>query len=656
MYVGLTASGRAGGFLGIPVPGLFRRRRPKGYQSGRCLVLRTLEPPGSKYPSVAPHLAVYGTRCLFLCKSAIGSESSWAFLMRCDAIVKATSPGDTEERKDGIEAGKVRRPLLIALALCEREKANNCRPRAAKAGLWGGEMLTCNHVARLPNTKWREPAASRHTTRTRARCVIVALTAHACAATAAPPPAAGGEATTSLLLRQGPATTPHHSRPTNEPPQKTKPGAKGPRWTRPLPLLQPPLTPHSDLTAGERRLARGWRSAPLIGRLCGRSLPSCPGARNVSMFGTAEQLAAGIVPMPAHICMNGLYYSYNKVEGAAVAEWLNCWPFKKANRVQSSAEYSPGIFARGNRAGQCRWSAGFLGVLPFPAPLHSGAALYSPQFTLIDSQDLVVKRRPKLATQFSAIESIIGSNNTILSELSYSVEGRKRPAVLAQTRPQQAVPLQVNDTLSTINMIAALPMREMEVSMKQRRSARADETGDHRENPPTSFWGRFPLSEVVSGLNSICIFVMWSDGSRSEATRGPVRGYRASKTGLCRPGHGLSLPRVPLLSRAYRNCRAGLVPQSSPALGTYTRFYLLAYFQTTFVDDGCCSRIEISNHQFRRFEWNFISIASPALNSNGATVFCSILDPISDQVSNHDGATGHKSIEWSVHRTWMCRD
>ncbi|KAJ8867568.1 hypothetical protein PR048_031370 [Dryococelus australis] len=34
----------------------------------------------------------------------------------------------------------------------------------------------------------------------------------------------------------------------------------------------------------------------------------------------------------------------------------------------------PWSFARANRAGRCRWSAGFLGDLPFPPPLHSSAA------------------------------------------------------------------------------------------------------------------------------------------------------------------------------------------------------------------------------------------------------------------------------------------
>ncbi|KAJ8897831.1 hypothetical protein PR048_003184 [Dryococelus australis] len=50
------------------------------------------------------------------------------------------------------------------------------------------------------------------------------------------------------------------------------------------------------------------------------------------------------------------------------------------------------FFARGNRAGRCRSSAGFLEDLPLPPPLYSaGAAPYSPLFTFIGSEDLDVK-------------------------------------------------------------------------------------------------------------------------------------------------------------------------------------------------------------------------------------------------------------------------
>ncbi|KAJ8868478.1 hypothetical protein PR048_030006 [Dryococelus australis] len=45
------------------------------------------------------------------------------------------------------------------------------------------------------------------------------------------------------------------------------------------------------------------------------------------------------------------------------------------------------ISVLGNLAGRCRWSAGFLGDLPFPLPVHSGAAPYSHHFNLSGSRD-----------------------------------------------------------------------------------------------------------------------------------------------------------------------------------------------------------------------------------------------------------------------------
>ncbi|KAJ8877906.1 hypothetical protein PR048_022365 [Dryococelus australis] len=43
----------------------------------------------------------------------------------------------------------------------------------------------------------------------------------------------------------------------------------------------------------------------------------------------------------------------------------------------------PRMFVCGNRVGRCRWSAGFPRGLPFTPSLHSGAAPYSPRFTLV---------------------------------------------------------------------------------------------------------------------------------------------------------------------------------------------------------------------------------------------------------------------------------
>ncbi|KAJ8898158.1 hypothetical protein PR048_003518 [Dryococelus australis] len=64
--------------------------------------------------------------------------------------------------------------------------------------------------------------------------------------------------------------------------------------------------------------------------------------------------------------------------GATVAERLAHSPPTTAIRAQSSVG-SIRISAYGNRAGRCRWSAGFLGDLPFPPPFRSGAAPYSSQ-------------------------------------------------------------------------------------------------------------------------------------------------------------------------------------------------------------------------------------------------------------------------------------
>ncbi|KAJ8897633.1 hypothetical protein PR048_002982 [Dryococelus australis] len=87
-------------------------------------------------------------------------------------------------------------------------------------------------------------------------------------------------------------------------------------------------------------------------------------------------------------------------EGAAVADRFDYSPPTKANRVQSPAGLLR-TFASTNRAGRYRWSAGFLGDLPFTPLLHSGAAPLPPHFTIIGSQDFVAaadleKWKPKL--------------------------------------------------------------------------------------------------------------------------------------------------------------------------------------------------------------------------------------------------------------------
>ncbi|KAJ8884615.1 hypothetical protein PR048_016472 [Dryococelus australis] len=62
------------------------------------------------------------------------------------------------------------------------------------------------------------------------------------------------------------------------------------------------------------------------------------------------------------------------------------WPPHDPRPLPSSQPLLPRghahIFPPGYRAGPGRWSAGFLGDLPFPRHLHSGAAPFSPHFSL----------------------------------------------------------------------------------------------------------------------------------------------------------------------------------------------------------------------------------------------------------------------------------
>ncbi|KAJ8879001.1 hypothetical protein PR048_019607 [Dryococelus australis] len=80
---------------------------------------------------------------------------------------------------------------------------------------------------------------------------------------------------------------------------------------------------------------------------------------------------------------------------SAVVANLGCLPlFLKSTEITDDASL---FVSLGNRAGRCLWSAGFLGYLPFPPSLQSGAAPFSPHFTPISYQDLAVKGRPNLS-------------------------------------------------------------------------------------------------------------------------------------------------------------------------------------------------------------------------------------------------------------------
>ncbi|KAJ8866099.1 hypothetical protein PR048_033623 [Dryococelus australis] len=83
-----------------------------------------------------------------------------------------------------------------------------------------------------------------------------------------------------------------------------------------------------------------------------------------------------------------------QIQSALVAERLARSPPTTAKRVQSPAG-SLRIFASGNRAGRCRWSAGFLGDIPFPpAPLYRRRTIFT-SIALIGSQELTTLPSPR---------------------------------------------------------------------------------------------------------------------------------------------------------------------------------------------------------------------------------------------------------------------
>ncbi|KAJ8886121.1 hypothetical protein PR048_012330 [Dryococelus australis] len=89
--------------------------------------------------------------------------------------------------------------------------------------------------------------------------------------------------------------------------------------------------------------------------------------------------------------------------------WLNGYTARLPPR-RAGFILRPGhsrIFAGGNRSGRCLWSADFLGYLPFPPPLHSGAAPFSHHFILIGSQDFVFKSRPNLSPRPTFFEEFL---------------------------------------------------------------------------------------------------------------------------------------------------------------------------------------------------------------------------------------------------------
>ncbi|KAJ8869911.1 hypothetical protein PR048_028920 [Dryococelus australis] len=134
----------------------------------------------------------------------------------------------------------------------------------------------------------------------------------------------------------------------------------------------------------------------------------------------------------------------------------------RANRVRSPAG-SLQALASENRAGRCCWSAGFLGDLPCPPPLHTGAAPYSPHFTLFGSQDFDVSCNTRVASLFSfSVRG--GRGGTVARALApplrrtgfYSRRGRSQ--MFARGESYRSMPLVHNHLASPLSLFSVSRM------------------------------------------------------------------------------------------------------------------------------------------------------------------------------------------------------
>ncbi|KAJ8870510.1 hypothetical protein PR048_029533 [Dryococelus australis] len=131
--------------------------------------------------------------------------------------------------------------------------------------------------------------------------------------------------------------------------------------------------PKVDIFEIVRRLSRPLSS---ISRLLGLS-------RVVDFFCSVSAVVAAAITRERHLTNRR---PARRVSMTWLIERLECSPPTKANRIQSLR-----ISASENRAGRCHSSAGLLRDLPFPPPPHSGAAPFSPHYTLIGSQGVPPK-------------------------------------------------------------------------------------------------------------------------------------------------------------------------------------------------------------------------------------------------------------------------
>ncbi|KAJ8897077.1 hypothetical protein PR048_002423 [Dryococelus australis] len=216
---------------------------------------------------------------------------------------------------------------------------------------------------------------------------------------------------------------------------------------------------------------------------------------------------------------------------------LDCSPPTKANRAQSPA-CSLLIFASGTHTGQFLWSAGYLEDIPFPPPLHSSTAPYSPHFTLIGSQDLDVKSRRITDISTSSFASHQGKPGSISGEVAprFSHVGIVPDRDLTFPPPLHSGAAQYSPLKTTINAAAFLFLFERR--RRRRLQPASGEFGSIRNDPLASLSSR-RLAGTCDKENGACgttradCFIdfgqpwktgMWMAGRGTEPTSTRMRG------------------------------------------------------------------------------------------------------------------------------------
>ncbi|KAJ8894342.1 hypothetical protein PR048_006968 [Dryococelus australis] len=319
-----------------------------------------------------------------------------------------------------------------------------------------------------------------------------------------------------------------------------------------------------------------------------------------------------------------------------------------ANRFKSPAG-SLRIFLSGNPAGRCRWSAAFLRGLPFPPPLRSGSAPYSPDFTLIGSQEIAVEQPISLHslcfgpssppilypsavrdTNIIIIDPLtlvmpsfillrLGSSMHLDWQLKFLATRSRhfKSTSLAETPTYHLLHLK-GQALCNFKQLMLYSDADISSTVYTLNTAEASSRGK-QSTPLPSVRPRSANTQLTSREHTP------GASTKLDSWR-PCMTYRKEH----------AVTRAPLATITVTTHTMSKSFSSSAQLAVLTR--RTQQEPVTRVEPGeteCIAATheraarhplrtscDISNRQFRRFETNFISISSPALNSNGATVFC----------------------------------